>query len=57
MPNKVTCPKCDGKGGYYALVSPHDDVKEWVTCPKCDGKGHIHQMTDEEEEDYRRDNW
>ena len=57
MPEDKTCPQCKGEGSFEALVSPHDDKKEWVTCTKCNGTGVIHQMTEQEEDDYMRDWW
>lgn len=57
MPNKKTCEKCKGQGGYKALISMHDDKTEWTTCVKCNGKGHRYEMTDDEESDYHEDYW
>ena len=57
MPNKKTCEKCKGKGGYDALISMHDDKKEWTKCDKCNGKRHLYEMTDDEERDYHADYW
>ncbi len=57
MPETVTCPTCKGQGSFDALVSQHDDKKEWTKCRNCNGKGVIHQMTDEEESDYHANYW
>lgn len=57
MPNTTTCPHCNGKGHYEALVSQHDDKKEDVKCTMCNGRGEIHRMTDSEESDYWADYW
>jgi hypothetical protein len=46
-----------GVGGFDALVSAHDDKKEWTKCGMCNGSGHIHTMTDDEERDYHADYW
>lgn len=57
MPETSKCNLCNGSGKIYALVSQHDDKKELVDCPDCKGRKVIHQMTDEEERDYRADYW
>lgn len=57
MPETYKCNLCNGSGKIYALVSQHDDKREWVECPDCKGRKVIHQMTDEEERDYRADYW
>lgn len=57
MSDKVICGRCNGSGGYDALVSQHDDKLIHVTCDECDGKGFICRMTDEEEENYWFDYW
>ena len=35
MPIASNCSTCKGTGRIYALVSQHDDKKEWVECPHC----------------------
>lgn len=57
MPKTEKCEKCHGSGSIHALVSMHDDKKEWVKCPECDGKGVRHWMTEEEERDYHDNYW
>ena len=57
MPNKISCPKCNGEGYRTVLSSPHDDKTETVKCSECNGKGTINQMTDQEERDYFYDYW
>lgn len=56
MPDTKTCTRCNGSGEIEYLVSQHDDVKEWGSCNSCNGRGVIHYMTDDEEEDYKRNN-
>jgi DnaJ-class molecular chaperone len=52
-----TCTRCNGQGHYFALVSQHDDRKEWTTCDLCNGKGKRHFMSEAEENDYWEDYW
>lgn len=57
MPETITCSKCKGAGALTVLVSQHDDKTDVIVCDKCNGKGFTHQMTQEEENDYRADYW
>jgi uncharacterized protein YbaR (Trm112 family) len=57
MPQTILCPVCHGSGTIVALVSAHDDRTEICVCPECKGAKVIHQMTDQEEQDYHDDYW
>jgi DnaJ-class molecular chaperone len=55
MPETKVCPNCKGKGRLDVLISQHGDEKENIECKKCFGKGKIHEMTDQEFDDYMYD--
>lgn len=55
MSEKQNCKKCNGMRFIKVLVNAHDDKTEIIECPECYGKGHIHQMSQEETDDYFRD--